>query len=116
MMTFNHHRATLPVGKNDMPAPMRLLRSDRETLRLLLEFAKMPSGEAAPFNQMYEELVGGRRADLTDTERRSVQSAFDRYRVANLQYPSHKNSYQRAQDSAAAAFDAMPRPKRPPGK
>jgi hypothetical protein len=95
---------------------MRLLRSDRETLRLLLEFAKMPSGEVAPFQQMYEELVGGGRADLTDTERTSVQSAFDRHGVANLQYPSRKTSYQRAQDSAAAAFDAMPRPKRPPGK
>jgi hypothetical protein len=95
---------------------MRLLRSDRETLRVLLEFAKMPSGEAAPFQQMYEELVDGRRADLTDTERVSVQSAFERHGVANLQYPSRKTSYERAQDSAAAAFDAMPRPKRPPGK
>jgi hypothetical protein len=100
----------------DMPIPMRLLRSDRETLRLLLEFAKMPSGEAAPFNQMYEELVDGRRADLNDTERVSVQSAFDRHGVANLQYPPRKTSYQRVQDKAAAAFDAMPRPKRPPGK
>jgi hypothetical protein len=99
-----------------MLAPMRLLRSDRETLRLLLEFAKMPAGEAAPFNKMYEELVGGQRADLTDTERVSVQSAFERHGVANLQYPPRKTSYQRAQDSAAAAFDAMPRPKRPPGK
>jgi hypothetical protein len=95
---------------------MRLLRSDRETLRLLLELAKMPSGEAAPFQQLYDELVGGQRADLNDTERVSVQSAFDRYGVANLQYPSRKTSYQKAQDSAAAAFDAMPRPKRPPGK
>ncbi len=99
-----------------MPTPMRLLRSDRETLRLLLELAKMPSGEAVPFNQMYEELVDGRRADLTDIERASVQSAFDRHGVANLQYPSRKTSYQRAHESAAAAFDAMPRPKRPPGK
>ena len=99
-----------------MPTPMRLLRSDRETLRLLLEFAKMPAGEAAPFNQMYEELVGGQRVDLTDTERLSVQSAFERHGVANLQYPPRKTSYQRAQDTAAAAFDAMPRPKRPPGK
>jgi hypothetical protein len=99
-----------------MPTPMRLLRSDRETLRLLLEFAKMPAGEAAPFNQIYEELVGGRRADLTDMERVSVQSAFDRYGVSNLQYPSRKSSYQKAQDRVAAALDAMPRPKRPPGK
>jgi hypothetical protein len=99
-----------------MPTPMRFLRSDRETLRLLLEFAKLSSGEAVPFKQMYEDLVEGRRADLTDTERVSVQSAFDRHGVANLQYPSRKNSFQRTQDSAAAAFDAMPRPKRPPGK
>jgi hypothetical protein len=99
-----------------MPTPISLLRSDRETLRLLLEFGKLPSGEAAPFKQMYEDLVGGQRADLDDTERVSVQSAFDRYGIANLQYPSRKNSYQRAQDSAAAKFDAMPRPKRPPGK
>jgi hypothetical protein len=99
-----------------MPTPIRLLRSDRETLRLLLEFAKMPSDEAAPFNQMHEELVDGRRADLTDAERVSVQSAFDRHGVSRLQYPTRKTSYQRAQDSAAAAFDAMPRPKRPPGR
>jgi hypothetical protein len=99
-----------------MPTPMRLLRSDRDTLRLLLEFAKMPSDEAAPFKQMYDELVGGGRADLTDAERVSVQSAFERHGVANLQYPSRKTSYQRAQDRAAAAFDAMPRPKHPPGK
>ncbi len=96
--------------------PMRFLRSDRETLRLLLEFGKLPSGEAAPFKQMYEDLVGGQRADLTNTERVSVQSAFDRHGVANLQYPPRTSSYQRSQDSAAAAFDAMPRPKRPPGK
>jgi hypothetical protein len=43
----------------------------------------MPSDEAAPFNQMYEELGDGRRAALTDTERVSVQSAFDRYGVAS---------------------------------
>jgi hypothetical protein len=99
-----------------MPTPMRFLRSDRETLRLLLEFAKMPSAEAAPFNQMYEELVGGQRADLNNTERLSVQSAFDRYGVASLQYPSRKTSYQRAHDRAAAAFRRDAETKTPPGK
>jgi hypothetical protein len=62
----------------------------------------MPSGEAAPFQQMYEELVGGQRVDLNDTERTSAQSAFDGHGVANLQYPSRKTSYQTAQDSVAA--------------
>jgi hypothetical protein len=61
-------------------------------------------------------LEPGQRADLNDTERTSVQSAFYRHGVANLQYPSRKTSYQRAQDSAATAFDAMPRPKHALGK
>ena len=99
-----------------MSIPKRLLRSDRETLRLLLEFAKLPSGEAAPFKQMYDELVGGQRADLNDTERVSVQSAFDRYGVMNLRYAARREAGRAAIESRMAKFDAMPRPKRPPGK
>jgi hypothetical protein len=99
-----------------MPPSIRPLRSDLETLRLLLECASLPATDAAPFKQMHEELVSGKRADLNEAERASVQSAFDRYDVANFQYSSRKDSYKKAQDRVIAAFEAMPRPKRPPGK
>lgn len=99
-----------------MPTPKRFLLSDRELLRLVLKYATLTSGESKPFARMYDELVSGKFTELKDTDRLWVKSVYDAQGVGDLHYAGRRNARKTSKDSQAAAFDALPRPKRPPGK
>jgi hypothetical protein len=99
-----------------MTTAKRFIRSDRETLRLVLKFAKLSPAETVVFTRMYDELAAGQRTELSDGDRMRVQSVFDQHGVSDTQYASLGEARNNVKARKAAAFDAMPRPKRPPGK
>ncbi len=95
---------------------MKRFRSDRETLRLVLQFAKLSPDETSRLKAKYEDLANGRIIELSEEDRTSVHSIFDEQKVGDFQYAARLEARKAAKGSLAMSFDAMPRPKRPPGK
>jgi hypothetical protein len=89
---------------------------EREMLRLLLACEKLNPYEASRARKLSDDLAAGRLVRLDHENRVWVERLFH----------AHKLGSQRPQESAKptkattkqliAAFDSMPRPKKPPGK
>jgi hypothetical protein len=85
-------------------------------LRLLLACEKLGPDQAARARKLYDDLEAGRLVRLDLESRVWVERLFRAHelmptRPAQVGKPSKATSKQ-----LVAAFDAMPRPKKPPGK
>jgi len=89
---------------------------DREMLRRLLDSGKLAQEERAEAQRLLDDLSSGRVLRLPMTQRVWVERLFYRFRLGD-QRPKQvtKDSKTKTKD-LLAAFDAMPRPKKPPGK
>jgi len=96
--------------------PMKL--SQREMLRRLLDSGKLTPSETEAARKMHDDLTAGRVGGLNDQ-----QSAWADQLCRKCGISMHEakpgDSKKKAQEEKKrqlAEFDAMPRPKRPPGK
>jgi hypothetical protein len=95
----------------------RATLTQREIVRRLLTSGKLTAVEQSAFQAIYEDLAAGKTTELT----RQQQLWAER-----LYYWTHKLGEERVEvgkkrgnarrEEQLAAFDAMPRPKKPPGK
>jgi hypothetical protein len=90
----------------------------REVLRRLLDTGKVGPREAKLLRQAYDDLVAGKIAALNYEQRVQMEQLCRRCGVA-LTEATRSDSKKKARlekERALADFDAMPRPKKPPGK
>jgi hypothetical protein len=92
--------------------------SEREKLRRLLESDRLAQCERKEAQRLHDELVGGRVAQLSTPSRVWVESLIKKHRLwGGLQLGLLALNRRKAKArELAAAFDAMPRPKKPPGR
>ena len=97
-----------------MPAPKL---SDRETLRQLLESGKLNADESQTFRTMYDDLVAGRIALLDRKQRLWAETLYnEKYKLGEERAKTGKKRSTNKNKELLATFDAMPRPKKPPGR
>lgn len=89
---------------------------DREMLRRLLASGKLAEEERVEAQRLLDELSAGRVLRLATTQRVWAERLFHRLGLGD-QRPKQttKDSKAKAKE-LLAAFEAMPRPKKPPGK
>lgn len=89
-------------------------RTDQETLHLLLASGKLTPDETADIQQRYDGLVAGKEVDADGRLRAKI--LFIKYRLGEERAQAGRSHSRAKTDELLAKFDAMPRPKRPPGK
>jgi hypothetical protein len=87
-------------------------RTDQETLRRLLDSGKLDAAEGTEIQQALDGLLAGK--EVTGQQRLRASVLYERYNLGE----AHPVGRKRGSDKREllAAFDAMPRPKKPPGK
>ena len=98
-----------------MPAPNRFTRSDRETLRGLLDSGKLTPAQAEALADKYAQLVSGKLVELSEGDRKSVDDLYDEHKLGGLHLTSARKQSE-ANKALLAKFAAMPRPRKPPGR
>ncbi len=88
----------------------------REILRRLLDSGKLTPSEAETARKMHHDLVAGRIGGLNSQQGAWTQKLCRRVDVSMHEASVGKTKAQAEKESQLAAFDAMPRPKKPPGK
>jgi diphthamide synthase (EF-2-diphthine--ammonia ligase) len=90
----------------------------REVLRRLLDTGKLVPSDAKLVRRAYDDLVAGKIAALSFEQRVHMERLCRRCGVAltEITRSDSKKKAQLEQKRAVADFDAMPRPKRPPGR
>lgn len=89
----------------------------RELLRRLLESGKLTPSDAEAARKMYDDLVAGRIGGLNHQQSVWAQQLCQKCGIAtNHARPSDKKKTKDDKVRLLAEFDAMPRPKKPPGK
>lgn len=89
-------------------------RADKETLQRLLASGKLTLIETADMQRSFDAVVAGRVLDFN--ERLRANSLYDQHKLGEEGAHGGRRRNQVRADELAAKFDAMPRPKRPPGK
>jgi hypothetical protein len=91
-------------------------RSDRAMLQSLLDSGKLSQEEAQQARKLCDDLVEGRIARLNPQHRAWVDHLFFEYKLGG-QRPREAAKISKARKAEIIeAFDAMPRPKKPPGR
>lgn len=85
-------------------------------LRLLVACEKLTSDEASRARKLYDDLATGSALRLDHESRVWVQRLFHAYKLKPPRPPEVGKPTKTTNKQLAAAFDAMPRPKKPPGK
>jgi hypothetical protein len=100
-------------------------RSDRDTLRALLDSGKLSPSQSEGFGEKYEQIVSGNLAHLSNPERKWADYLFYEHQlgeqpVKSVRNPAIAKSVRKQNEEnrkeLLAKFDAMARPKKPPGK
>jgi hypothetical protein len=98
---------------------MRTRIPEREVLRRLLDSAKLTAADEAFVRQMHDDIVAGRTDGLGHPQRVRVEQLCRQCGV-QLTQPAPRSETRRKKEleneRLLAQFDALPRPKRPPGK
>lgn len=94
-----------------MPLPKQ---TDKETLQRLLASGKLTPVETADIQASYDAVVAGK--ELDSDQRMRANALYDKNKLAEESVPAGRRRGQAKTDELLAKFDAMPRPKRPPGK
>jgi len=88
--------------------------TDKETLQALLAAGKLNPEEIIDIRQSYDALVAGQ--ELEPHRRMKANTLYDKYRLGQERVQASRKRSQSKTGELLATFDAMPRPKRPPGK
>ena len=89
-------------------------RTDKETLERLLASGKLTPTEAADVQCMHDAVAAGR--ELDPAERLKANTLYRKHMFADERARTTRRRGQARSDELMAKFDAMPRPKKPPGK
>ncbi|MDP9034491.1 MAG: hypothetical protein M3O50_06760 [Myxococcota bacterium] len=95
---------------------MRPKRSDQETLRHLLDCREIKPEERAAVQGLWDDLLAKRIAAVPEKTRVWIDALHDETYKLNEPRPRPASKAGASKREQIAAFDAMPRPKRPPGK
>ena len=99
-------RYTTPV-----PLPNQ---TDKETLQRLLASGKLTRVETAEVQGSYDTVVAGK--ELDSHQRLRANALYNMYKLGEESVHVGRRRGQAKTDELLAKFDAMPRPKKPPGK
>jgi hypothetical protein len=89
-------------------------QTDKETLQRLLASGKLTPVETAEIQQSYDAVVAGK--ELDSDQRLRANALYDKNKLGEENVQVGRRRGQAKTDELLAKFDAMPRPKRPPGK
>ena len=89
----------------------------REMLRRLLDSGKLTPSETEAARKLYDEIVAGRVGGLNHAQSVWAERLCRRCGIAaSRPKPFIKKVTKEDKEKVIAQFDAMPRPKKPPGK
>jgi hypothetical protein len=88
--------------------------NDKETLQRLLASGRLTLAETAEVQESYDILVAGK--ELESPQRMKANTLYDKYKIGEERTQVGRRRGQSKLGELLAKFDAMPRPKRPPGK
>ena len=94
-----------------MPFPKQ---TEKETLQRLLASGKLTPVETADVQGSYDALIAGK--ELDSDQRLRANALYDMYKLGEENVQVGRRRGQAKTDELLAKFDAMPRPKKPPGK
>jgi hypothetical protein len=97
-----------------MPAIQQ--RTDRATLEGLLTCGKLTRGEQTAFQQMYDDLMGGKIIGLTKNQRLWADTVYEKNKVGDMRVESRKKARARLNAEKTTFLDRMPKPLKPPGR
>jgi hypothetical protein len=89
-------------------------RTDNETLQRLLESGKLTPVETADIQRSYDAVVAG--AELDPAQRMKANTLYELHKLGAEPALAGRRRGRGWNNDLLAKFDAMPRPKRPPGK
>ncbi len=98
---------------------MRTRLPEREVLRRLLDSGKLTAADQEFVRQMHDDIVAGRIGGLAHQQRTRVERLCRECGVQLAVPPPRSETRKKKEvetEQLLAQFDAMPRPKRPPGK
>jgi hypothetical protein len=96
--------------------PFRKPTPEREMLRLLIACEKLTPDEVGRARKLLDDLAGGRLLRLDLENRVWVERLFYAHKLGSQRPREATKSSKPTSKQLIAAFDAMPRPKKPPGK
>jgi hypothetical protein len=96
--------------------PVKAPRTDRATLSALLTCGKLTSSERTAFQQMYDDIMGGRVIDLSKKQRLWADSLFEKYKLYEERAATRAAARTRIRTEEKHGFETMPRPLKPPGR
>lgn len=90
----------------------------REILRRLLESGKLATSEEGAVRRLYDDLIAGRIGGLNGQQAAWAEELCQKCGVvASRPIPSDNRKKSKGdKERLLAEFDAMPRPKKPPGR
>lgn len=91
-------------------------RSDKATLNALLTCGRLTSSEQTAFQQMYDDLMGGKIIELSKKQRLWADSVYEKYKVGDIRATVRKEARARVQKPEKYPWETMPRPLKPPGR
>ena len=98
-----------------MARPVKL--PQREMLRRLLDSGKLPPSDAKAVSNSYDELVAGRIGGLNQLQAAWAEQLCEKCGIVLVTVrPDTRKKGKDAAKKLVAEFDAMPRPKKPPGR
>jgi hypothetical protein len=89
-------------------------RTDKQTLERLLASGKLNPLETADIQGSYDAVLAGK--ELDSNQRLRANTLHNKYELGEESARAGRRRGQDKTDELLARFDAMPRPKRPPGK
>jgi hypothetical protein len=93
-----------------VPSPKR---TDKETLDRLLASGTLTLAEAADVERIHDAVATGR--ELDPAQRLRANTLYDKHKLDGEGAQSGRRRVQARNEELNAQFDAMPRPKKPPG-
>jgi hypothetical protein len=95
-------------------APLPPKRTDKETLERLLASEKLTPVESSDIQRSLDAVVSGKELHMDQRQRSTT--LYNKYQLGEEPARGGRRRGQTQNDALAAKFDAMPRPKKPPGK
>lgn len=88
----------------------------REMLRRLLDSGKLTPSEAETAGKLRDDIVDGRIGGLNHAQSVWAEQLCRKCGITNRPPPRTKKPTKEDKERVIAQFDALPRPKKPPGK
>jgi hypothetical protein len=89
-------------------------QTDKETLQRLLASGKLTPVETADIQRSYDAVLAG--GELDSAQRTKANTLYERHKLGEEPAQAGRRRGRGWNNELVAKFDAMPRPKRPPGK